>query len=393
MSFRFQPWLGCRELCRAVRGWKVRCAPRRGRSDPHRERPEPSPGVRTQDCGPGSSGGSSRCGSSTVERARGSPHPGRGTRSAPVRGRGAGVVHLSTAPSSLFLFSSKRRNVRSSSKACELWGQPSFGLVERPAPVWMTTGSNRGLRQPGGGQLLASSSCSTTIPSCPHPHPQSDPRLYPSPGGSRVLHRSGCGQSCGNSVGNRSEPCGQDVHSLWMEWGKGLVNPGDRISVDSRPFRTLFCHRGEVKPTGPRRKLLPVNVPGPTHRDRTNTESGELAAQPLRPGVRRPPPNPVSFCRPPPAAPHRPSRNPADPLPRVKTCGIRPDKTCGIRPPEPPGGVPGRGGAGSGRRNFTAGAGGRERAALSESASARGPGNHTGGPEKCRQRPNERLTF
>ena len=96
---------------------------------------------------------------------------------------GCPLVHC---PLLLFCFSSKREQESSSSKSCELWGQPGFGLVGWRGVLLMTTGSDRWMVRAGGGQLGASPECSTDGRSCPHFCPQVWAQLYPTPVGTRA---------------------------------------------------------------------------------------------------------------------------------------------------------------------------------------------------------------
>lgn len=160
-----------------------------------------------------------------------------------LRGSRREVVHLSTAPLS-FLFSSlKRRNERSSSKGCELWGQVPFLLVVAPRTVWTTTGSNRGLRQPGGGQLLTLFDRSTVIPSCPH----CDPQLFPGLSRSPVDLDFSTGRVVGkvvrellatrrSHVGRRGWRCAQLVDEL----GRSPGQPWGWRSLWTSPRRAVF---------------------------------------------------------------------------------------------------------------------------------------------------------
>ena len=181
------------------------------------------------------------------------------------------------------------------------------------------------------------------------------------------------------------ELCWQPASTMWAdcaqlvdELGKfagqawGLNFCGQLVSS------AVFCSGGEVKPTGPGRKVLGDKLPGNTYCTRMNTESDDFRAQVLRGGVRRPRRTTGSGSNLSARRPGSGRSGPAETLASASTATGAGARAGGEPGPE--------------RLNISAAAGGRGHAPVSERWAARGLGNHTRGPAKSRQRRNERLT-
>lgn len=244
MSFRFQPWLGCRRT--VVEPGHFGVEPLRARTPAERSR-------------------------ATAASTKSGYRPSRefhrrafAVNAASGSGHSAGAVHPVTAscplvhrPFSSFLFSFKRRKERSSNRGCGLWGQPLFVLVVRRVGLWMNTGCNRWMVPSGGGQLRR-----------PQVHPQPSTVVHTPSTARALVVPIPCGFSPSPPIGvwvdlwvscdQLPGACGSAVHSLWVDWGELQVRSGDGSTVDSRRRGGFFWRGGEAKDTrGPRKEPVP----------------------------------------------------------------------------------------------------------------------------------------